>query len=62
MNILIGDTNGNGAVNATDVSQTKSRSGQSVGAGNFRSDVNANGTINAVDIAIVKSNVGTAVP
>ena len=62
MNILIGDTNGNGAVNATDVSQTKSRSGQSVDAGNFRSDVNANGTINAVDIAIVKSNVGTAVP
>ena len=59
MNILIGDTNGNGAVNATDVSQTKSRSGQSVDAGDFRSDVNANGTINAGDIAIVKSNVGT---
>lgn len=62
MGILIGDTNGNGAVNAGDVAQTKSRIGQPVGASNFRSDVNANGAINAADTAIVKSHTGTSLP
>ena len=36
---LLGDTNGNGSVNATDISLTKSQSGQPVDASNFRSDV-----------------------
>jgi len=62
MGVLSGDTNANGAVNASDVSQTKSQSGAVVGAGNFREDVNANGSINAGDIALVKSKVGTALP
>ena len=30
MSLFVGDTNGNGVVNASDVSQTKSRSGQAV--------------------------------
>jgi hypothetical protein len=62
MSVLLGDTNANGAVNAADISQTKSQSGQSVGASNFREDVNANGSINASDIAIVKSKSGTGLP
>lgn len=62
MSILIGDTNGNGTVNAADVSQTKSRVGQQINATNLRSDVNANGYIDAADVAIVKSNVGTGLP
>ena len=62
MSILVGDTNGNGAVNGTDVSQTKSRSGQVVGATNYRSDINANGVINASDVSLVKSKSGTAIP
>jgi hypothetical protein len=62
MGILIGDTNGNGTVNAADVAQTKSRLGQTVDATNFRSDVNANGSINAADTAIVKQNSGTSLP
>jgi hypothetical protein len=62
MSILIGDTNGNGTVNAADVSQTKSRVGQQINETNFRSDVNANGYIDAADIAIVKSNLGTGLP
>jgi N-acetylneuraminic acid mutarotase len=61
-NVLIGDTNGNGAVNASDISQTKSRSGQIVDGATFRSDVNANGTMNASDISLVKSQSGTALP
>ncbi len=61
---LLGDTNGNGVVNGTDVSQTKAASGQPVTAANFRADVNASGVINATDLAIVKSQSGavTAVP
>ncbi len=62
MNVLIGDTNGNKAVNASDVSQTKSRLGASADGTNFRSDVNANGTINASDVAQIKSNLGSSVP
>ena len=57
-NMLIGDTNGNGTVNASDVAQTKGQIGQPVASGNFRTDVNANGAINATDTAIVKSQSG----
>ena len=62
MGVLVGDANGNAAVNASDVSLTKSQVGQPVTGSNFREDVNANGTINAGDVALVKSDVGTALP
>ncbi len=62
MGVLVGDTNGNRAVNASDVSQTKARSGQTVDGTNFRSDVNHNGSINAADINIVKAKSGTSIP
>jgi hypothetical protein len=62
MGVLIGDTTGNGFVNAGDVSQTKSQVGVPVTSTNFREDVNANGTITATDVAIVKSDVGTSLP
>jgi hypothetical protein len=56
--LLIGDTNGNGVVNASDVAQTKSQIGVSVSSGNFRTDVNINGAINGTDVVIVKSHIG----
>jgi hypothetical protein len=62
MGVLVGDTNGNGSVNAGDVAQTKGQSGQPVTAANFREDVNANGSINAGDVALVKSKSGTSLP
>lgn len=62
MGVLAGDTNGNRAVNASDVSQTKVQSGNPVTAANFRNDVNANGSINAGDINIVKANSGHSIP
>jgi len=62
MSILIGDTNGNGTVNASDLSQTKSRVGHAVDGTNFRSDVNANGYIDVVDVSIAKSSAGTGLP
>jgi hypothetical protein len=62
MGVLIGDTNANGIVNASDVSLTKSQVGQAVSGSNFREDVNASGTISSTDVAIVKSDVGTSLP
>ena len=62
MGILIGDTNGNAAVNASDVSQTKAQSGAAVTGSNFRTDVNANGSINASDVSAVKARSGTSLP
>jgi hypothetical protein len=62
MNVLLGDTNGNKAVNATDVGQTKSQSGIALALANFRSDTNASGGINATDIGQVKTNSGHFLP
>jgi hypothetical protein len=58
MTILLGDTTGNGSVNASDVSQVKVQSGQLVTNTNFRTDVTANGSINASDVGLVKSQSG----
>ena len=62
MGVLLGDTNGNGAANASDVSQTKAQSGNAVTASNFREDVNTNGAVNASDVSAVKAKSGTALP
>ena len=62
MGVLLGDVNGNAAVNASDVSLTKAQVGQLVSGSNFREDVNASGTISATDVAQVKAEVGTALP
>lgn len=63
MGVLLGDTNGNGAVSASDIGQTKGQSGQPVTASNFRSDLNASGgTINASDVGQVKANAGHTLP
>ena len=62
MGLLLGDTNGNRSVNASDVSQTKAQSGQASTSSNFREDVNINGVINASDVSLVKSRSGTALP
>ena len=62
MRVLVGDTSGNGSVNASDVSQTKGQAGQVVTASNFREDVATNGTINASDVSLVKARSGQSVP
>jgi CSLREA domain-containing protein len=62
MRLLLGDTSGNGTVNATDVSQTKLKSGQPVDATNFRSDVTVNAVINSSDVSTIKLKSGTALP
>jgi hypothetical protein len=62
MGLLVGDTNGDGLVNAGDTTQTRSRSGQTTTATNFRSDVNSDGTINSGDQIAVRSRSGTFLP
>lgn len=62
VSFLIGDTSGNGSVNASDVSQTKTQSGQPLTNSNFREDVTANGSINTSDISLVKTRAGTSLP
>lgn len=60
MGVLVGDTNSNGEVNSSDISQTQSQSGLAVTADNFREDVTVNGLINSSDIALVQSQSGVA--
>lgn len=62
LDVLIGDTTGDGGVNSADISQTKSQSGRAVSSSNFREDVTADGSINSADISLVKSKSGTALP
>lgn len=62
MSVLVGDTNADRFVDAVDVSQTKSQSGNAVISANFREDVNVDGFIDAVDVSLVKSKSGTALP
>ena len=62
LGVLLGDTNGNGAVTSSDISQTKGRSGQAIDNTNFRSDVNISGTFTASDISLVKTKAGTGLP
>lgn len=59
MGLLLGDTTGNGTVNASDIAQTKSYSGQAIGPMNLRADINVSGSVNASDIGLVKSAAGT---
>jgi hypothetical protein len=62
VNMLIGDTNGNKTVNASDIGQIKGQSGSGVTVANFREDVTVNGTISASDIGLVKSRSGASLP
>jgi hypothetical protein len=56
---LLGDTNGNGVVNASDVAQTKTQSGQAATSINFRTDVTVSGVTNATDVSLVKAQSGS---
>jgi hypothetical protein len=62
MRVLVGDTTGNGSINASDVTQVKIQSGATVTSANFRQDVNGNGTINASDVSFVKARSGQSLP
>ena len=62
MAVLVGDTNGDGFVNAGDALQTRNRAGQATDSTNFRSDVNTDGIVNSGDTTIVRGRSGTFLP
>ena len=57
---LFGDVNNSRAVNSSDISAMKARSGETTTTANFRNDVNTSGAINSSDISAVKARSGTA--
>lgn len=59
MSVVLGDVNGTGAVNSSDIFYIKLRIGQTISGSNFRADLNTGGAINAADILVSKSYVGT---
>src|SRR5207249_11593459 len=61
--VLLGDTSGDGTVNAADITQTRRQSGNVAHgdpAANFREDVTVDGVINAADISAVRKQCGYA--
>lgn len=59
---LIGDANGDGAVNSADATVARNNSGMVTSATNFRADFNVDGVINSADATIARSRSGTALP
>jgi hypothetical protein len=59
--LLVGDVNGNGLVDASDVALIKAQLGTACPP-KFRTDVTGDGKINASDVALVQSKVGTSLP
>jgi hypothetical protein len=62
MNVLLGDTTGDGSVNSTDIAHTRSQVGSAVTDTNFRHDVTTDNTINSSDIATIKAQSGGGLP
>jgi hypothetical protein len=62
INFLLGDTTGNKSVNASDIAQTKAKSGALVDFYVFRNDITANGSINSSDVSLVKFAVRDRTP
>lgn len=58
LGFLVGDVNYSFAVDATDRSRVKARSGQSADLGSFKFDLNASGVISAADISAIKARSG----
>lgn len=58
---LIGDVNSDGYVNSADATITRSRSGHSTDATNYRADANHDGSVNSADATIVRARSGTTI-
>ncbi|MDD5199429.1 MAG: dockerin type I domain-containing protein [Terrimicrobiaceae bacterium] len=62
--VLQGDVNGDGAVNAADLTGVRNAYGKSAGQAGFdpRADLNGDGAVNAADITSIRNNYGLQVP
>ena len=62
INVLAGDTTGDGTVNSSDIAETKRQVGSALSDANFRQDVTTDGSITSSDIANIKSQSGKGIP
>lgn len=62
LGFLVGDVNGNRAVNASDISAVKARMGPLITNANFKFDLNASGDITNTDVSAVKARSGLVLP
>ncbi|MFL6529999.1 MAG: dockerin type I domain-containing protein, partial [Chthoniobacterales bacterium] len=59
MGVLVADANGDGAVNSSDATVCRSKSGSTADSTNFRADFNVDGSINSADSSVARSRSGT---
>ena len=57
--VLLGDVNGDGLVNQSDLNIISADSGQTTSASNFRADIGEQGTIDSEDTTLATSEVGS---
>jgi Verrucomicrobium spinosum paralogous family TIGR02597 len=62
LGILLGDVNGNGAVESSDVSAVQGHTRQKVSNSTFMYDVNANGAIESSDVSTTQAQTRTSIP
>jgi hypothetical protein len=62
MDVLLGDVNASGRVDAADVSSVRQQTLQPVDATNFRNDINVSGRIDAADVSIARQQTLTSLP
>ena len=62
LGFLVGDVNGSGSVNASDIAALKAHLTQNTGPANFQYDVNLSGIVNAGDMPAVKVRSGLVLP
>jgi len=62
--MLEGDVNGDGVVNAVDLSGVRNAYGKSAGQAGFaaRADLNVDGVVNSVDTSVIRTNYGKQAP
>jgi hypothetical protein len=62
MDVLLGDVNASGRVDAADVSLVRQQTLQPITTSNFREDINASGRIDAADVSIARQQTLTSLP
>ncbi len=62
MGVLVGDVDGSGRVDSTDVFQVRQQSLQNTNSSNFRMDVDASGRIDSTDVFITRQSTLSSLP
>jgi hypothetical protein len=62
MGLLVGDVNGSGRVDSTDVFQVRQQTLQNANSSNFRMDVDASGRIDSTDVFMTRQQTLTSLP